>query len=59
MFEAMEDFIESYLLTRGYPLTDSNRKRANDVLAQHPDLVGSSAEDRIAFLNRNMWFGFR
>ena len=58
MSQAMEDFIESYLLTRGYPLTDSNRERARKVSAQHsepnPDLIGSSAPERIALLDRKM-----
>lgn len=59
MSEPMEDFIENYLLTRGFPLTDANRERARNALAYQPDLAGSSAEDRIALLDRIMWFGFR
>jgi hypothetical protein len=58
MSKASENFIETYLLTHGYPLTDSNRGRAREVLAQHPqpefDLVGSSALERIALLDRKM-----
>jgi len=60
---AIEDFIENYLLARGYPLTDSNRERARRILAQHPesdpDLIGSSAKERIALLDRKMGIGFR
>jgi hypothetical protein len=58
----MEAFIESYLLARGYPLTDANRERARGILAQHPepdpDLIGSSKQERIALLDRQMRIGF-
>jgi len=57
MSRAIENFIENYLLTRGYPLTDTKREQARDALAQHPDLEGSSPEERIALLDRRMWFG--
>jgi hypothetical protein len=63
MSKAMEDFIETYLLTRGYPLSDGNRERARNALGQHPepnpDLIGSSAQERIALLDRRMRIGFR
>jgi len=63
MPKALEEFIDSYLLTRGYPLTDSNRERARKILAQHPesdpDLTGQSAQERIASLDRQMGIGFR
>lgn len=59
MSQAMEDFIENYLLTHGYPLTDSNRERARNVLANHPDLAGLSTQDRTALLDRMMRIGFR
>jgi hypothetical protein len=59
----MEDFIENYLFTRGYPLTDANRDCARKILAQHPepnpDLIGSSASERIALLDRQLRNGFR
>jgi hypothetical protein len=58
MTQAIEEFIENYLLTRGYPLTDANRECARKILGQHPepnpDLIGSSAQERIAMLDRNM-----
>jgi hypothetical protein len=57
----MEEFIESYLLSRGYPLTDANRERTRKILAQHPesnpDLIGSSPQERIALLDRQMRVG--
>jgi len=59
MSKAIEDFIENYLLTRGFPMTDANRVEARTALSVHPDLVGASAEDRIALLDRKMWFGYR
>jgi hypothetical protein len=63
MSKAMEDFIESYLLTRGYPLSDANRERARKILGQHPepnpDLIGSSAQERMVLLDRKMRIGFR
>jgi hypothetical protein len=63
MSKAMEDFIENYLLTRGYPLTEANRERARKVSAQHPepdpDLIGRSAQERIALLDRQMGIGYR
>jgi hypothetical protein len=63
MSKAMEDFIERYLLARGYPLSDVNRERARKVLGQHPepnpDLIGSSAQERMALLDRQMRIGFR
>jgi len=58
MTKAMEDFIRNYLLTHGYPLTESNRERARKVLSAHPepnpDLIGSSAHERTALLDRGM-----
>jgi hypothetical protein len=63
MSKTLDDFIDNYLLARGYPLTDSNRERARKVLAQHPeldpDLNGQSAQERIALLDRQMRIGFR
>ena len=63
MSKAMEDFIETYLLTKGYPLSDANRERAREILGQHPepnpDLIGSSAHERIVLLDRKMRIGFR
>jgi hypothetical protein len=63
MSQAMEEFIENYLLEHGYPLTDANRESARKILAQHPepnpDLIGSSASERIALLDRQMRIGFR
>ena len=63
MTRAIEEFIENYLLRRGYPLTEANRARARKVLAQHPepnpDLIGWSAMERIALLDREMGIGFR
>jgi hypothetical protein len=63
MSQAMEIFIESYLLRRGYPVTEANRERARTILAQHPepnpDLVGWSEPERIALLDRGMRIGFR
>jgi len=63
MSKAMEEFIENYLLRRGYPLTEANRERARRILAQHPepnpDLIGWSAPERIALLDRMMGIGFR
>jgi hypothetical protein len=63
MSKAIEDFIENYLLTHGYPLVDANRERARKILAQHPephfDLIGSSALERIALLDRKMGIGFK
>ena len=62
MSPAMEELIESYLLARGYPLTDPSRERARSILAQHPepnpDLIGSSKQERIAMLDRQMRTGF-
>ena len=55
--QTIESFIENYLLTGGFPMTDSNREKAREELACHPDLAGSSAEDRIALLAQEMWFG--
>ena len=58
MSKASEQFIETYLVTHGYPLTDFNRRRAREVLAQHPqpdfDLAGSPALECIALLDRKM-----
>jgi hypothetical protein len=59
MSQEMEDFIENYLLKHGYPLTDFNRARARNLLANHPDLVGSSDENRTALLDCKMRIGFR
>jgi hypothetical protein len=59
MSQGMEDFIENYLLKYGYPLTDFNRARARKVLTRHPDLVGSSEENRTAILDREMGIGYR
>ena len=61
--QALEDFIENYLLRRGYPLTEANRERARKILAQHPepnpDLIGWSAPERITLLDQRMGIGFR
>jgi len=63
MSQAMEDFIENYLLRRGCPLTEANRERARKILAQHPepnpDLIGWSAPERITLLDQRMGIGFR
>jgi hypothetical protein len=63
MSKAIEDFIENNLPTRGNSLTDANCERARTVLAQHPepdpDLIGWSAHERIALLDRQMGIGFR
>jgi hypothetical protein len=62
MSPAIEEFIESYLRTRGYPLNDACRERARSILAQHPepdpDIIGSSAQERVALLDRHMRIGF-
>jgi hypothetical protein len=56
MSPAMEAFIESYLLSRGYPLADANREHTRRIVAQHPepdpDIIGSSAQERTAMLDR-------
>jgi hypothetical protein len=63
MSRAIEAFIETYLLQRGYPLTDANRERARKILALHPepdpDVIGSSAPERTALLDRKMKVGYR
>jgi hypothetical protein len=63
MSRAMEDFIENYLLRRGYPLTEGNRERARKILALHPepnpDLIGWSEPERTTLLDRRMGIGFR
>jgi hypothetical protein len=61
MSTAIEAFIQSYLLARGYPLTDANRERARKIMAQHPepdpDIIGASAQERTALLDRQMRIG--
>ena len=54
----VEDFVEIYLVTRGYPQTDTNRERVRRILAQqpepNPDFVGWSSLDHLTVLDCKM-----